>query len=84
MFTPTTPLMQKPDHFLFKQIDWKQLAATYVAIIDPMDPDSIMYLSKKEYERTCIVAMSNDFPVVVLAKGADAIKRLASEESEQS
>jgi hypothetical protein len=79
MFSTSNILLQRTGHPNFKDIDWNRLASSFAVIVDPLDPDTNLYLSRKEYESHSRIAMSNDIDLVVLAKGSDAIKRLEAE-----
>lgn len=53
---------------LISQIDWELQKRRPFVVADPMEPDSLLYLSDKEYQvllRTCI---SNNETLVVVAR----------------
>jgi hypothetical protein len=64
-------LYQDPNHRLYRDIDWDRLNAAYAAVVDPLDPASIMYLSEREYNKTWRTAASSDLSLKVLAKAGD-------------
>jgi len=84
MFSPTLPLYQLPKHPLYRKIDWERLSTSAFAIVDPLDPSSIMYVSTREHEKLVNVAMSTGVQVQVLASQSDALtileERLAKED----
>jgi len=48
-------------------VDWLQVANQQYAVVDPNDPTSILYLSKREYLKLEGIALSNDQKVTILA-----------------
>jgi hypothetical protein len=70
-FSSTHPALQRPDHALYPSIDWEIIGSGKYAVVDPLDPHSIKYLSNREYIIDSRVAMSNDISLVVLATPKD-------------
>jgi len=70
-FTSSSATLQRPDHKLYKKIDWDTVKAGQYAVVDPLDTQVILYLSKKEYIIQSRVAISNDVTLVVLATPSD-------------
>jgi hypothetical protein len=64
-------LGQRPDHPLFGEIDWTQIQAGKYAVVDPLDPANILYLTHREYVTQSRVIISNDMTLVVLATPRD-------------
>lgn len=62
---------QRPDHPLFGEIDWTQIQAGKYAVVDPLDPANILYLTHREYVTQSRVIISNDMTLVVLATPRD-------------
>lgn len=61
----------KLTHPLIWSVDWMIVQSGQFAIVDPHDPTSILYLTKKEYLSMCKVADSNEQVIVVLAHPED-------------
>jgi hypothetical protein len=53
---------------LLSQLDWDRQAGKLYVIVDPLDPEGLLYLSEKEYHRERLVAISNDVTLEVLAR----------------
>jgi len=66
-FRPTYALGQRPEHPLFQSIDWNRVLGGDYAVVDPMDPSAILYLSEKEYKIQIRVSQSQDTKLIVLA-----------------
>jgi hypothetical protein len=49
-------------------IDWDRHAGRYYVIVDPIDPDGLLYLSEKEYNVERRIAISNETAIEVLAR----------------
>jgi len=64
-------LWQKPDHPLYVQIDWTQVGGGCYAVVDPMDSGHILYLSERSYQIQVRVSMTQDYPLIVLARAGD-------------
>jgi hypothetical protein len=43
-------LSQRPDHRLFKDLDWDRVESGEYAIVDPLDPNAILYLPAIDLE----------------------------------
>lgn len=63
---------QKPEHKLYISIDWAKVDAGNYAVVDPIDNHAILYLSEKGYQVQVRVSMSQDSPLVVLARPGDS------------
>lgn len=70
-FTSCVVRYQRPDHRLYKQIDWSLVEGGKYAVVDPLDPSNILYLSPREYLTAQRTWISNDVAVVVLATPKD-------------
>jgi hypothetical protein len=53
---------------LVNQIDWDRQAGKLFVIVDPLDPDGLLYLTEKEYKHESLIAISNDLSLEVLAR----------------
>lgn len=70
-FTTSSARCQRPDHFMYRSIDWNQVESGKYAVVDPLDSTNILYLSQREYVIQSRVVMSNDMTLVVLATPRD-------------
>lgn len=68
MFHSTSGVFQLPNHRLYKSVDWAKVEAGFHAVVDPVEPASILYLTEQDYIRQLRVSMSNDHTLKVLAK----------------
>lgn len=71
-FHTTSYVAQLPAHRLYKSVDWEKVEAGFHAVVDPMEPGSILYLSEQDYIRQLRVSLSNDHTLKVLAKAGTA------------
>lgn len=81
-FSATTVASQRPDHRLFSQVNWDHIESGKYAIVDPVDPGNILYLSPKEYYSAQKTWLSNDIAIVVLALPSD--KRPSPSDSDKN
>lgn len=51
-----------------KEIDLAQYQNRPFVVVDPADSSSLLYLNNKEYQRLLITSLSNDGPLMVIAK----------------
>jgi len=72
LFHTTGICRQRPDHHLYAQVDWNQVKGGNYAVVDPMDPSNILYLSPRSYIAAQKTWISNDVAVVVLATPKDS------------
>lgn len=70
-FTSSSSVSQRPDHPLYLQLDWDQVRSGKYAIVDPLDPANILYLTHREYLVQSRVMISNDATCIVLATPRD-------------
>lgn len=71
-FSTTSVRSQLPNHRLYKDVDWLKVEAGFHAVVDPMEPGSILYLTEQDYIRQLRVSLSNDHTLKVLAKAGTA------------
>jgi len=71
-FHYSLPVYSLPFHKLYKSIDWTKVEAGFHAVVDPMEPNSILYLSEQDYIRQLRVSLSTDHTLKVLAKAGTA------------
>jgi hypothetical protein len=71
-FHSTPVIAQLPNHKLYATVDWEKVEAGFHAVVDPMEPGSILYLSEQDYIRQLRVSLSNDHTLKVLAKAGTA------------
>ena len=69
-------LLQRPDHRLFKALDWDRVESGEYAIVDPLDPNAILYLPERDYIIQTRVSQTQGNKPVILATPRD--KRPAS------
>jgi hypothetical protein len=69
-------LLQRPDHRLFKDLDWDRVESGEYAIVDPLDPNAILYLPERDYIIQTRVSQTQGNKPVILATPRD--KRPAS------
>lgn len=81
-FSTSSYLLQLPNHPLYPNIDWGKVGGGYYAIVDPMDPNGILYLSDKEYKIQVRVSVSQDSQLSILARPGDS--RTTSETTDKS
>jgi len=67
-FHGTSYVAQLPKHRLYAEVDWTKVEAGFHAVVDPMEPGSILYLTEQDYIRQLRVSLSNDHTLKVLAK----------------
>lgn len=77
-FSTSKILWQLPNHRLYPRLDWSRLGGGFYAVVDPMDNDSILYLSEKEYKIQIRVSVSQDTQLVVLARPGESKLELTS------
>jgi hypothetical protein len=70
-FSSTSAALQRPDHRLYKQIVWDHIYGGKYAVVDPLDPSNILYLSAREYLTAQKTWIANDVAIVVLATPSD-------------
>jgi hypothetical protein len=52
-------------------VDWAKVGAGYFAVVDPLDPSGILYLTEKEYKIQLRVQVSQDAVLAVLARAGE-------------
>lgn len=65
--TSPTTRQANVQHRLIWAVDWHIVQSGQYAVVDPHEPSSILYLTKKEYLKLIAVADSNDQVITVLA-----------------
>lgn len=71
-FKSSSASFQRPDHRLYKLVDWDRIEAGEYAIVDPLDPNHVLHLSEKDYIVQVRVAMTNASKPIVLATPSDS------------
>lgn len=66
-----------------RSVDWDRAATLYV-VVDPLDPDGILYLSSREYKDLVRVCLSNDTMLEVLHRPGQPRPILSSEDEDSS
>lgn len=69
---------QKPNHALYPLVDWSKVDAGHYAVVDPFDNHAILYLSERTYQVQVRVSLSQDSPLVVLARPGDSAQTPSS------
>lgn len=69
---------QKPNHALYPLVDWSKVDAGHYAVVDPFDNHAILYLSERTYQVQVRVSLSQDSPLVVLARPGDCAQTPSS------
>ena len=59
-FSSSAVVQQRPDHRLYKRVDWTVVESGKYAIVDPLDPSNVLYLSPREYLTAQKTWISND------------------------
>jgi len=67
-FHTSAAVLQRPEHPSYPEVDFAKVNAGKYAIIDPIDPTEILYISEKEYLLQIRVHLSQDVPLVVLCR----------------
>ena len=67
----TQVLHALPNHRLFSQVDWDKIEAGSYAVVDPISPGRILYLSEQDYIIMVRVSMTNNRTLKVLAAPGD-------------
>jgi len=70
-FHTSGPTLRRPEHTLYKNVDWAQVDAGLYAVVDPMDNHAILYFSEREYKVQVRVSLSQDRTLIVLARPGD-------------
>lgn len=70
-FHTSSRLLQRPNHSLYASIDWVKVDAGCYAVVDPIDSHAILYLSERAYQIQVRVSLSQDSPLIVLARPGD-------------
>lgn len=79
--TRTSVLHQQFDHPIFAQISPSKARGKYV-IVDPMDPDGLLYLNNREYILFNVNATANQEPLDVLLRPGDSLTRPSDDKGE--
>jgi hypothetical protein len=70
-FHATVGVQQRPDHSLYPMIQWEKVSAGFIAVVDPIDNNAILYLSEQAYQIQVRVTMSQASSLIVLARPGD-------------
>ena len=63
--------MPLPNHRLFSEVDWDKVDGGLYAVVDPISPGRILYLSEQDYVIMIRVSMTNNRTLKVLAAPGD-------------
>jgi hypothetical protein len=64
-------LQPLPNHKLFSEVDWDKVDGGSYAVVDPISPGRILYLSEQDYVIMIRVSMTNNRTLKVLAAPGD-------------
>lgn len=70
----TPILFQNFEHPLYSQIETSKARGRFV-VVDPMDPDGLLYLTRREYFELMKVQASVQDPLIILARPEDVITK---------
>jgi len=70
-FSTSRTVLQLHTHSLYPKVDWAKVDAGKYAIVDPVEPTAILYVSEKEYLLQIRVHLSQDVPLIVLCRPGD-------------
>jgi hypothetical protein len=62
-----------PNHRLFSEVDWDKVDGGAYAVVDPISPGRILYLSEQDYVIMIRVSMTNNRTLKVLAAPGDTL-----------
>lgn len=71
-FHTSSVVLQLLSIHLYPEVDFAKVHAGKYAIIDPIDPTEILYISEKEYLLQIRVHLSQDVPLVVLCRPGES------------
>jgi hypothetical protein len=71
-FHTSAPLMALRNHRLFPKVDWERIEAGNYAVVDPVNPGVILYLSEQDYIVMVRVAITSNRTLKVLAVPGDS------------
>jgi hypothetical protein len=83
-FHNTTPTLQRPDHPLYRVVDWSRIGGGDYAVVNPQDPAELLYLSERDYVVQIRVSMTQNHRLVTIASPASPRVHLPGELSEQA
>lgn len=69
----TNICFNRPDHRLYTDIDISRLSPTLYVIVDPADPNGLLYLSEREYLRLANSAIRSDQVLLVLLRPGESL-----------
>lgn len=70
-FHHSSSAFQRPDHRLYGQVDWSRIEGGEYALVDPVDPGHILYLTEPDYIMQVRVCMTNKSKPIVPARPSD-------------
>lgn len=71
-FSSSASLRALPNHRLYPQVDWDKVESGNYAVVDPVSPGRILYLSEQDYVIMIRVSMTNNRTLKVLAAPGDS------------
>jgi hypothetical protein len=83
-FSSSSPLFLLENHRLFPKVDWERVEAGNYAVVDPVNPGVILYLSEQDYIVMVRVAITSNRTLKVLAGPSEARPDAESNSSSQN
>lgn len=83
-FHNSSVLLSMPNHKLFSRIDWDKVEAGSYAVVDPVNPGNILYLTEQDYVVMVRVALTSNRTLKVLAQPGDSPSSFSSSEPSTS
>jgi len=83
-FHTSAALLALKNHRLFSKVEWERIEAGQYAVVDPVNPGVILYLSEQDYIVMVRVAITSNRTLKVLAGPADLSADSSSSDSSTS
>jgi len=81
LFSVSSLLHALPNHRLFDKVDWEKVDAGMYAVVDPVSPGRILYLTEQDYIIQIRVALTNNRTLKVLAAPGESPDSNSSQNS---
>lgn len=78
LFTTTSQALMLQNHRLFAKVDWEKVDAGYFAVVDPVQPGQILYLTEQDYIKMISVTLTNNRTLKVLASPGENPENISS------
>lgn len=80
-FTTSAVILAQPKHKLYKWVDWTKVEAGSYAVVDPVNPGDILYLTEQDYVVMVRVTLTSGRTLKVLAQPGDSMYSDAAPQS---